>query len=438
MRSGRRLSWGTALCGVLLVVLAAVVPVVWAGPAGSGAVTTCEHPVPHQGGPFSVAPDRRSALDRTGHPFVSYGTTVAALTSPLFATYPGYVEALSRRVDMPKINATAGAWCGNTVRIQIAQANVTPNGRTCHAAFLSQALDGEVRDAEDHHLVVVINDDTETDPRAAQQRDPTPATLTFWRCVAQHRENWPGGVAYGRDPQLIFDLFNEPQADACARSRGGHGPDGPYDLALWRDGGRFTGCGQHNAPYIGMQAVVTDVRADGARNLLWIEGPGSGNSLTGLTGPASRHDRDYLISDPLGKVVYAIHHPYAGRGAPPDPATWRKEFGYLVQGPQAIAPVVVGEWTNFTAAQLDVPYCWANAPQSVPEFLDYLAIIHAGLNAYQLDGGTLLRADGPPWTDTTNYTSARWRSSYCRYSSGWVPPLLGAGQDVLTWFRNQG
>jgi cellulase (glycosyl hydrolase family 5) len=433
MRSIRP-SWGTVLSGVLLVVLGSLVPLGWAAPTGAGAVTACEHPVPHQSGPFSVAPDRRTVLDRTGHPFVSYGTTVAGLTSPLFAIYPDYIERVARDVDIPKINATAGAWCGNTARIQVGQANVTPDGTTCSAAFLSEALDAEVRDAEAHHLVVVINDDTETDPRAARQRDPTQATLTFWRCVAQHRESWPGGVAYGHDPQVIFDLFNEPRADFCPRADGGHGPNGPYDLALWRNGGTFTGCGQAKVTYLGLQAVAGQVRREGATNLLWIEGPGSGNSLTGLASP---NGRDYLISDPLSKVVYAIHHPYAGRGAPPDPATWQKEFGYLIRGPRAIAPVVVGEWTNFTAAHLDVPYCWANAPQSVPEFLDYLAAIHVGLNAYELDGGTLLTANGPPWTDTTNYTDARWRSSYCSYTSGWVPPLLGAGQDVLTWFRNQ-
>lgn len=59
------------------------------------------------------------------------------------------------------------------------------------------------------------------------------------------------------------------------------------------------------------------------------------------------------------------------------------------------------------------------------------------MSAYQLSGGSLLKAS-TQWTDPTNYTDDPWNDSYCTYSgTGSIPPLLGAGADVLSWFRQQ-
>lgn len=408
--------------------------VVFAQPAVASA--GCEHPVVHPVGPFSIASDNRTVIDQRGRAFISYGTTVPGLSSPTFASDPAFVQDVVEQKDIPKIDATAEVWCGNTVRLQVSQYNVTPTGTTCQTSFLSQALDPELRAAETRGLVAVINDNTESDPSAGSEKDPTTATFEFWKCVASHQESWAGGVAYGRDPQVIFDVFNEPRADACLPSAGGNGPNGPYDMNLWRNGGTYTGCGQTAVRYQGMDAVVSHIRQDGAQNLLWVEGPGAADTLAGLTptgGP------DYLITDPLNRVVYSVHHPYADAGTPADSATWWKEFGYLIDHPgsRGVAPVVAGEWTNFTAAQADSPYCWPDAPQSVPAFLTYLATIGVGMSAYQLASGTLLTVSGSPWTKTTNYTDHPWKSGYCTYSSGSRPPLLGAGRDVLRWFRQQ-
>jgi hypothetical protein len=416
----------------------AVGPALPAGAADDTAAAAsagCRHPVVRPVGPFRIATDRRTVRDHRGTAFISYGTTVPGLSSPTFATDPNFVRNVVDDKDIPKIGATARVWCGNTVRLQVSQFNVTTAHPTCEAGFLRRALDPEVRAAQRHHLVVVINDNTESDPLAGLKRDPTKATFTFWKCVSQHREDWPGGVAYGRDHQVILDVFNEPRADSCLRDAGGKGPNGPYDMNLWRNGLSYTGCGQSRVLYQGMDAVVSHLRQDGAQNLLWVEGPGNGNTLAGLT----PRDRSFLINDPLHRVVYAIHHPYAAPGTPADSATWWKEFGYLVDhsASRGVAPVVVGEWTNFSAAQSNMPYCWSNAPTSVPAFLSYLKKSRVGLSGYELSAGTLLTTSGPPWTRTTNYTDHRWKPGYCRHSSGPRPPLMSAGHDILTWFRDQ-
>lgn len=412
------------------------------GPVQAAAAygTGCKYPVVTHAGPFRIAADNRTVTDADGRPFISYGTTVPGLADPAFGTNPNYVTNIVHRQDIPKIDATASVWCGNTVRFQVSQHNVTqnttPDGGGCDASFLNQALDPEVRRAEADGLVVVINDQTESDSLAVRgltqrELDPTRATFAFWHCVTGHHESWSGGKTYAQDPQVVFDIFNEPRADACSKD---NGPNGPYDLNLWRNGGPSDGICDPVVDYQGMNAIADRIRVrDKADNLLWVEGPGNGDSLADLT----------TLDADLAPIVYSIHHPYVSARTPANPATWWKEFGYLVDraDPAGVAPVVVGEWTNYTASATSRnPPCWRDAPTSVPRFLAYLQMLGVGMNAYQLTGppdGHLLKAERA-WTDTTNYTDAAWNPDFCSYRGvGPVPPDLGAGALIRAWFQRQ-
>jgi hypothetical protein len=404
--------------------------------SGSG----CVNPVIKPVGPFHIASDHRTVVDSTGRTFVSYGTTVPGLSDPNLTTYPS--------TDLPKIDATANYWCGNTIRLQVSQyavtKNTTPYNGGCDNTYLNNALDPEVKQAEDDNLVVVINDQTESDQLNNSERDPTTATFAFWNCVTAHQESWRGTpTTYAQDPQVIFDIFNEPRADAC---RTDHGPNGPYDMNLWRNGGVSDGICGPVVTYQGMEAVAYHIRVDDkANNLLWVEGPGVADTLAGLAGKTcgSTPTGDCLISPSLGPVVYSVHHPYGSditnpNSPPADTATWWDEFGWVVDHPSStgVAPVVIGEWTNFDAYEAPHPYCWSDAPTSVPSFLSYLATIGVGLNAYQLQApnvGYLLKT-AEDWTDTTNYTDAPWKSTYCEDTTA---PLLAAGSDIRQFFQQQ-
>lgn len=436
----------------VVTLLAGIAPVLTQSPPAAAANTPaaaagCARPVAYPHGPFKIASDHRTVLDAGGQPFVSYGTTVAGLSRADFASdEQSYITSVVEGEDLPKIEATAGYWCGNTVRLQVSQYDVTQNSRPDNGScttragqdFLTRALDPEAQAAEADKLAVVINDQTESDPLVTEETDPTRATFTFWDCVARHKESWGRGRTYAQDPNVIFDIFNEPRADSCTSAHG------PYDMKLWRNGG-LGPCGSNQPAYQGMEAAAGHIRTyDHAANLLWAEGPGWANTLAGLDrGCLPRPN--CLLSAAVGPVVYAIHHPYVGSASQANPSTWRDEFGYLVDHPAAAAraPVVVGEWTNIDAANpantasAFSPYCWPGAPVSVARFLAYLQHIGVGMSAYVLSSGYLLKVNRQ-WTNTANYTDRPWRDSYCTYTPGGsIPPLLTAGADILGWFRQQ-
>lgn len=389
----------------------------------------CSHPVVHPKGPFTIRSDNRTIQDSRGRVFVSYGITVPGLSAPTFRKNPsGFVQSVVVNKDIPKIRATARVWCGNTVRLQVSQYDVVTNtSSACDTAFLNRALDREVHAAENHGLVVVVNDQTESDPDKTAERDPTQQTFEFWNCVTRHAESWRSGVTYGHDPQLIFDVFNEPRADSCRHPHGG-----PFDMNLWRNGG--TGqCGPA-VHYQGMDAVVYHLRVfDGTRNLVWVEGPGTGNTLAGLLRGPCPGRPNCLITADLGPVAYAIHHPYVSEPAvPATSATWWKEFGYLIDrsSSHGVAPVVAGEWTNFSGKGA---YCWPDAPVSVPRFLSYLQALGIGMSAYQLAPPYLIQSSGAG-SDPTFYPSPEVRVD-CNQGIWPSGQIQGPGADILAWFR---
>ena len=153
--------------------------------------------------------------------------------------------------------------------------------------------------AESDNLVVVLNDSTEyTAPVYKAELGPTPATETFWKDLTK---------VYGQDPQVVFDLFNEPRMYYSGMSAA-------LEWKLWLNGGNFLGA---NYPF-GMAGLARYVRSTlHAKNLFWIEGPRFSFSFAGML-----RERAALK---VSGVVYAVHHP----AAPHDASGWYADFGYL-------------------------------------------------------------------------------------------------------------
>jgi Cellulase (glycosyl hydrolase family 5) len=420
VRVGRRLGWRGVVAGPALALSVAVSAVasvavtgaVLAPPAraaatGIGTVTggssaTGQAAAGSGGsacgkaaGPFRVSGTR--VLGADGKPFVSYGLTVPGLQGTKWAG--------SALLDMEKITATADDWCANTVRLQLNQDDLLgPDGTGFSQAYMA-AIEAEVTLAQSYGLVVVLNDETNLATRAEQavQRGPTPATETFWKDLAK---------VYGDDPQVIFDLFNEPRTYSGGMSQA-------QEWELWLDGGSYDG-----VYYLGMAQLAAYVRNTlGARNLFWIEGPDFSASFAGMI-------QQHALLHVSG-VVYAVHHP-AGQA---DPGSWDDDFGYLVAS--GVAPVVEGEWTNYEPAPTTHPApaptsCWPNAPATVPEFLEYLALYGIGLNAYQLQPGFLIKSYSN-LAEPTTMNATTWT---CQSDSE-PQPGQGAGAEVLAWFQQQ-
>jgi hypothetical protein len=322
-------------------------------PAGNGTGhTTCHH----VRGPFSVS--HGYMVDGAGKRFTPYGINLTGMDP---ADYAGSVAQMEAEED-----AAAFAWCANLVRFGISQDQMTP-------AYLS-ATASVVSHAEDDHLAVVMAMSRGRNSVASEYM-PTWKTRLAWRAVYRR---------FGKDHQVIFELWNEPRHTGWAQ---------------WRDGGYFGGI-----RFYGMEQVAQWLRAMGYRSLLWADGT---HSAAHLEEAAAYH----LTG--VGAVAYSIHHP------PPDLAGWNYSFGYLA-GHYA---VVDGEWTNYSRSDAQWA-CWNNAPVLVPEFLRYLARRHIGMVAFDLAQPRLIESVNPA---DPNLMRKDWRC---------VTGLNeGAGHRIMDWFR---
>jgi hypothetical protein len=323
-------------------------------------------------GPFRD--DGTKVLASNGTTFIPYGITVPGLAH---SDYQNWTSA-----DDAQIQATAQDWCANTVRLQVSQDTlVGSDGSTYNKTFLA-AIEAEVSLAESYGLVVVINAQTQD---AGNEPGPTHATHVFWNDII--------GV-YGKDPQVVFDLFNEPHVNAGSTAA---------DWKAWQVGGTFNG-----TYYLGMQTLLNYVRADGATNLVWVEGPFTASTLAQV--------KSYPITG--GPLMYAIHHPAGAHNS----SVWWADFGYLVK--DGIAPVVDGEWTNYASTKSE---CWSDAPTTVPAFLKYLGNHGIGMTAWKLVPGVLLASSS--YTDPTQIVASSWGCNNSGLNQG-------AGSQILNWYES--
>ncbi len=380
---------GTALVLAPLLIVAVILPV---SDARTANASSCRKAT----GPFTVHGTKVLAGD--GSDFITYGIAVSGLQRD------DWTQLITQ--DLADIKATAESWCSNTVRIQANQYLLLgPNGTGFNAEYMA-AIQSEVSLAESYKLVVVLNDETNFSPLAVRhyQAGPTPGTLTFWKDMAQ---------VWGNDPQVIFDLYNEPRTSVPTM------PDSTL-WKLWLDGGTFKGV----TYTFGMAHLADYVRNTvGARNLFWIEGPRYSLSFEGMI--------KYHALIHVSGVVYAIHHAQGDH----DAQAWNAAFGYLVT--DGIAPVVEGEFTNYEPPpdpknDLAPGYCWANAPTTVPQFFDYLERLGIGMNAYQLDDGWLLKSNDHP-DQPTSMNPATWSCIPSREPE----PHQSAGALIKAWFEQR-
>lgn len=334
------------------------------------AAATCRH----VSGPFHRS--RNHIYTAAGHEYIPYGVSVTNLGNPRWAA--------KWQRDAKEIQVSATSWCANTDRLQVFQdALVGVGGNQVNKAFLAH-IEADVSLAESLGLVVAINDQTEG-AAANTEYMPNRATRRFWKVLT--------GL-YGHDPDVIFDLFDEPRrADFRTEQATFH---------FWKYGGGYAG---HQ--WMGMQPLARYIRSLGAHNLFWIEGPHTAGTL--------QYVRQYQVTK-AGPLEYAINHAGPTRG-PHDAAYWNTKFGFASR----YVPMTDTEWTNYASAE---KMCWPDAQVSVPAFLRYLAGHGMGLTSWTLAPGVLV-------TDSTLAQPTRILKNWaCKDGLD-----EGAGSQIQQWFR---
>jgi hypothetical protein len=343
-----------------------------AGTGGAGEASAAKPAACHHvRGPFHVS--GTVVIGSTGR-YIPYGISLTGLARI------NYTAGMAQ--DEAAIVAAADYWCANTVRLQIRQATLVSTTGHINHAFLADIIT-EVHFAEARGLVVVLNLQWQLDPTAIEESMPTARSKAFWGSLASH---------FGRDPDVIFDIFNEPAQRA------------PCGWAFWHYGGVCRG-----VDYFGMQALADFIRAR-ASNLFWVEGISAGSYLNEAW-------RYHITGD--GPLEYSEHRPWGSYQY----SNWDRVFGYIAT--RGHAPVVEGEWADY--ARVNAPWaCWDNAPVSAPRFLRYLRRRQFGLIITKLVKGQLIQSN--KLDDPTQFHS-NWS---CTDGLD-----QGAGQDVRQWFVQQ-
>ncbi len=106
---------------------------------------------------------------------------------------------------------------------------------------------------------------------------PTASSTNFWKYMAAHYKN---------NPDVFFDLYNEPRLPAEAFGASGSMSD---VWNTWQNGGTALTSqgkgktGTTQVTYVGMQSLVNTIRAQGAENIIVAEGPNYDEDLSGIT-----------------------------------------------------------------------------------------------------------------------------------------------------------
>lgn len=206
------------------------------------------------------------------------------------------------------------SWSANAVRIPVNEdcwlgRNGLPASQT--AAEYRRQLAAYARLVLAAGLYVIIDVHfAETTLNGVEQPSVGPAPMLD---AAHGVELWQSIVAtFAADAGIVYDLYNEPHS---------------INWACWRDGCTDPVTGSR---YLGMQALVTAVRAAGARNPLILTGPSWGADIGWWLA--------YQPVDPLKSLVAGVHV-YDGHGCSP---LWCLEE--RVASVARSVPVVVGEF----------------------------------------------------------------------------------------------
>ena len=197
------------------------------------------------------------------------------------------------------------------------------------AAGYRQAVQSYVADLNAAGLYVILDLHwTAPEAYAADGQRPMPDghSVDFWTSVA---------TAFKTNPSVVFDAFNEPYSPAAVND-----PGFPVDWSCWKSGGCFLPSSKDSDPpnndiqyqAVGMQTLVTTIRATGATQPILLGGLSYANDLSQWL---ANEPADTLASPQLA----ASFHNYQGEACGSQQC-WDGTIAQVA----AQVPVVTGEF----------------------------------------------------------------------------------------------
>ncbi len=289
-----------------------------------------------------------------GQPFVPHGfNSIALLNSPWCSQ--SETIAAANNFTSTELATAMSTWNANTLRFQVSQPVLAgPDG----AAYAQQIQAGVGMALAAGFVVVVSMQDQflacgPAEPLPSQETEDAWATLI-------------GSTTLGSNPDVMFELFNEPKnsavTSATTNPRQETWPD-------WLSGGREIepSATQQWAPYtpVGHQELVDYLRSTlNVTNVLIADGASNAENLAGVP----------ILSDPGSsyQIAYAVH-PYNYTGGQGE---WDTRWGYLAGSYALIAT----EWDYQDSD------CGRTKQTLAPVFLNYMrSSVNVGVLGHALD-----------------------------------------------------
>ena len=320
-------------------------------------------------------------LMQNGRPFVARGVQITGLVAPNSQLAGKYIAAHQHFGAAELAHAVADH--ANLVRFQVSEFGLDPGNAEYDPSYVAEVQQGvELARAEGLDVIVSLQAQA---PAGDETRCPLPdaGAATDWLELAH---------MFGSDPDIMFELYNEPGLSATAAH-----------WSLWKNGGANTGATP--CTIVGMQSLVDEIRAAGADNVLILPGLAGEQTLKGkpkVTDPAFPSDE---------QIAFGIHYPNLTQTS----SSWDTEFGNLA----GTRPIVVTEWqANGTTN------CIPNAPKVAPLLLSYLALRQIGVIGFAFD---------LPGTIVTDYSYAP--TTYDNFTCG--SETAGPGQLLFDDFAGE-
>jgi Cellulase (glycosyl hydrolase family 5) len=290
-------------------------------------------------------------LLRGGAVWFPRGVQIVGLVAPDVALSGKYVDAHAH-FGAAELRAVR-AHHADTVRFQVSQYGLDPLD-PLHSSQYVQEVRGGIQLARSSGLNVIISMQAQGPAGAAQgQNCPLPSTGAerAWNQIAP---------MFAGDPGVMFELYNEPSLGLSFTN-----------WQLWLNGGFISQQDGMVCQEVGMQALINDIRQDGAGNVIIVPGLAAEFSLAGMP----------PVTDPANpfnpQLAYGVHYPSLEGG----PGAWNSEFAKMSQ----TEPVIVTEWYASSVANTNTPHCVAGESVLAAELLAYLASKQIGVVGYAFD-----------------------------------------------------